>query len=195
MSDSQSNTPKGVQRRRLLKLVAGVSAGALLPRAGAQAATTTSVVQPGDVLVYAEGPNAKKPIKLSDIKEGVATPALAMDPVSKTTRDPLKGAVVLTRVKPAGMSADTKKNAVQGVVAYSSMCTHQGCPAKEIGSIGQGKGKIICTCHGSQYDPSDNAKVVGGPAPRRLPALPLKASASGELSAAAGFTGKVGPGK
>jgi rieske iron-sulfur protein len=184
------------QRRQFLKLAAGISAATLLPRAAAEtSAADAGFVMPGDVLVYADGPNANKVIKLTDVKLGVAVPALAVDPASKAPRDPVKSGVVLTRVKPASLSADTKKNAVQGVVAYSSVCTHQACPVREIGSIGLGKGKIICTCHGSQYDPADNAKVVGGPAPRRLPALPLKASATGELSAAAGFTGKVGAGK
>jgi rieske iron-sulfur protein len=184
------------QRRQFLKLAAGVSAATLLPRARAQtSAAEVGAVMPGDVLVYADGPNVNKVIKLTDVKLGVAVPALAVDPATKAPRDPVKSGVVLTRVKPASLSADTKKNAVQGVVAYSGVCTHQACPVREIGTIGSGKGKIICTCHGSQYDPADNAKVVGGPSPRRLPALPLKASASGELSAAAGFIGRVGSGK
>lgn len=188
--------PTTADRRAFLKVAAGVSAAALLPgtlgAAQAQMAAD-SVVKAGDMLVYAEGPQAKKPIKLADVKIGVAIPALAIDPKTKAPRDAVKGGVVVTRVKTP--SADSVKNAVQGVVAYSSVCTHQGCPSREIGTLGSGKGKIICTCHGSQYDPADNAKVVGGPAPRRLPALPLKASATGELTAAAGFTGRVGPGK
>lgn len=184
------------ERRRFLKAAAGLSALSLLPRTLAQAATTAaSPVSAGDLLVYPDGPKAKQPIKLADLKEGVAVPAVAMDPASKALRDPAKGGVVLVKLKPDQIKASSKPNAAGGVVAYSSVCTHQGCPAKELGTLGSGKGRIICTCHGSQYDPGDNATVLGGPAPRRLPALPLKTSAAGELVAAAGFTGRVGPGK
>jgi hypothetical protein len=35
-------------------------------------------------------------------------------------------------------------------------------------------------CHYSTYDPKEDAKVVSGPAPRRLPALPLKLRARGQ---------------
>ena len=90
------------------------------------------------------------------------------------------------------VKASSKPNALGDVVPYSALCTHQGCPTKEIGSLGQGKGNIICTCHGSIFDPGDNAKVLGGPAPRRLAALPLKKDDSGQLVAKAAFTGKVG---
>ena len=62
-----------------------------------------------------------------------------------------------------------------------------------IGSIGQGTGNIICTCHGSIYDPADNATVLGGPAPKRLPALPIKLDGGGQVVAKAGFTGRIGP--
>jgi len=46
-------------------------------------------------------------------------------------------------------------------------------------------------CHNSEYDPRQSAEVVFGPAPRRLPALPVKI-ADGALTVAAGFIGKVG---
>ena len=46
-------------------------------------------------------------------------------------------------------------------------------------------------CHNSEYDPRQGAEVVFGPAPRRLPALPV-AIADGSLTIAAGFIGKVG---
>ena len=38
----------------------------------------------------------------------------------------------------------------------------------------EGGRPLYCACHGSQYDPKDGAKVVGGPAPRRLAMLPLR---------------------
>ena len=50
---------------------------------------------------------------------------------------------------------------------------------------------LQCPCHQSQYDPRHGAKVVGGPAPRPLPALPLKLS-NGVLNVAGPFTARIG---
>jgi Rieske Fe-S protein len=48
-----------------------------------------------------------------------------------------------------------------------------------------------CPCHDSEFDPADAAKVIGGPAPRRLPALPLKIT-DGYVVVAGAFSGRVG---
>lgn len=53
-------------------------------------------------------------------------------------------------------------------VAYSAVCTHQGCTVAYKG------GKLVCPCHGSVYDPANGAKVVTGPAPSPLPKIPVK---------------------
>lgn len=53
-------------------------------------------------------------------------------------------------------------------VAYSAICTHQGCTVAYKG------GKLACPCHGSVYDPAKGAKVIAGPAPRPLPKIPVK---------------------
>jgi Rieske Fe-S protein len=49
------------------------------------------------------------------------------------------------------------------VHAFSSICTHQGCPVNSVSG-----GAISCPCHGSQFDASSGA-VLAGPAPRPLP--------------------------
>ncbi|MBA2712107.1 MAG: Rieske (2Fe-2S) protein [Rubrobacteraceae bacterium] len=53
-------------------------------------------------------------------------------------------------------------------VAYSAVCTHQGCTVAYQG------GQLACPCHGSVYDPAKGAEVVAGPAPRPLPEIPVK---------------------
>ena len=185
-------------RRQILKIgaAAGASAGiaALTGQASAQA-TATDPARADDLLIYQEGPKKDQPVKAADLKAGTAVWAMVVDPATKKPRDPVKGGVIIVKLASGKIQASSKPNAAGDVVAYSSICTHQGCPTKELGSLGQGKGKIICTCHGSIFDPADNAKVLGGPAPRRLPALPLKVDAGGQLVAKAGFTGKVGAGK
>lgn len=43
-------------------------------------------------------------------------------------------------------------------VAFSSICTHQGCPVTEVAD-----GEIVCPCHGSHFSIEDGA-VLAGPA-------------------------------
>jgi Rieske Fe-S protein len=53
-------------------------------------------------------------------------------------------------------------------VAYSAVCTHQGCTVAYQG------GELACPCHGSVFDPANGAAVVTGPASRPLPEIPVK---------------------
>src|ERR687896_110385 len=53
-------------------------------------------------------------------------------------------------------------------VAYSAVCTHQGC------TVAYKDGNLACPCHGSIFDPADGAAVVAGPAQRPLPEIPVK---------------------
>ena len=53
-------------------------------------------------------------------------------------------------------------------VAYSAVCTHQGC------RVAYQDGNLACPCHGSIFDPTDGAAVVSGPAQRPLPEIPVK---------------------
>ena len=53
-------------------------------------------------------------------------------------------------------------------VAYSAVCTHQGC------TVAYKNGQLACPCHGSVFDPAEGAAVVAGPAPKPLPEIPVK---------------------
>jgi Rieske Fe-S protein len=52
--------------------------------------------------------------------------------------------------------------------AFSAVCTHMGCIVNQISD-----GTIDCPCHGSQYS-IKTGDVVGGPAPKPLPAKQIK---------------------
>lgn len=54
--------------------------------------------------------------------------------------------------------------------AFSSSCTHQGCPVSEIAG-----GSINCNCHGSKFSIADGS-VMNGPAEEPLPAASVTAN-------------------
>jgi ubiquinol-cytochrome c reductase iron-sulfur subunit len=78
-----------------------------------------------------------------------------------------------------------------GVVAYSLLCTHAGCP---VGLLEQGTGHLLCPCHQSVFDLLDGARAIQGPAGRSLPGLPIYVDGRGYLRAAGDFTSPPGPG-
>ena len=51
-----------------------------------------------------------------------------------------------------------------GVFAYSAICTHQGCSV----NFDLNKKVLLCPCHGAEFDPTSDAKVLAGPAPKPL---------------------------
>jgi Rieske Fe-S protein len=181
-------------RRAAIATLAGTGM-ALLSGVGAlaQSDPKSTRPQPGDVLVYADGANANKPIMASDLQPGSPQVlAWAMDPSSKTVRDGSKlNQVLVVAVDPSKMSDTTKANAAGSVVAYSAVCTHVGCLVE---GFEKGVDRLLCPCHQSEYDPADGGKVTNGPAPARLATLPLKAGDGGALAVAGTFKGHVGIG-
>jgi len=146
--------------------------------------------QPGDQLVFADGTRNGEIISVNDVQPGgPQVNAFAFEPRSKLIRDGSRlNKILLVRSDPESLSDETRARAAEGVAAYSAICTHQGC---EVGTWESQTKLLWCPCHDSKYDPRDNGRVVGGPAPKRLAALPLKL-VDGALTVAGGFTGPVG---
>jgi rieske iron-sulfur protein len=145
--------------------------------------------QPGDLLVEAGVEVGTTPLKPEDIGPGEVLLAWAFDPQKKIPRNGSRlNMVLLMRFDPATLGDDERANTADGVVAYSATCTHQQCPVTDwLRSVQV----LQCPCHQSRYDPRQGAKVVGGPAPRPLPSLPLRLN-NGVLDVAATFTDRVG---
>lgn len=80
---------------------------------------------------------------------------------------------------------------VDGVVAYSKVCTHAGCP---VGLYVAERQELFCPCHQSAFDVVAGARPTMGPAVRALPQLPLELDGDGYLVAAGDFPDAVGPG-
>jgi Rieske Fe-S protein len=145
--------------------------------------------QRGDRLVDAGSGASTAPLKPDDL--GLQDPFLAwaFDPQRQVPRDGSRlNMVLLMRFDPATLGGADSRQAVGGVVAYSAVCTHQQCWVTDWLKSAQ---VLQCPCHQSQYDPRHGAKVVGGPAPRPLPALPLTLT-DGVLSIAGPFNARVG---
>ena len=103
-----------------------------------------------------------------------------------------KGAVVVVRMEPDEIiPGDGRENwSVDGIVCYSKICTHVGCP---ISLYERTTHHLLCPCHQSTFDLADSARVVFGPAARPLPQLPLMVDDEGYLVAQSDFTEPVGP--
>ena len=177
-----------IARRRALELGLGL---ALAPRlALAQTEAARERPKEGDLLVAVTAGSNPEPLKPDDVPLGdKQTFAWPMDPDTKTVRDGSRlNKVLLLRLDPGGFDSETKERTAEGVVAYSAICPHTGC---DVTTWHPDRQLLECPCHYSMYDPKEGAKVVGGPSPRRLPALPLKI-ADGKLAVAKPFIGRPG---
>jgi rieske iron-sulfur protein len=150
--------------------------------------------QKGDLLVFSEGDNEGHVVKPSDLPLG-GPPVHAWPKDAKTSvvrNGSRLNEILIIRLDPADLDDTTRSRAKDGIVAYSAICAHAGCPVTAWVKSDVGDKEVFkCMCHNSEYDPRQGAQVVFGPAPRRLAALPL-AIADDALTVAGGFIGKVG---
>lgn len=103
-----------------------------------------------------------------------------------------KAIVLLMRLLPEQLPAETNQLdwTYDGIVAYSKVCTHVGCP---VALYEQQTHHLLCPCHQSQFDVANGAAVIFGPAARPLPQLPITVDAEGYLVAQSDFQEPVGP--
>ena len=103
-----------------------------------------------------------------------------------------KAAVLLMRLKPEDLHVSKDRGTwnYKGIVAYSKICTHVGCP---VALYEQQTHHLLCPCHQSQFDITHEAQVIFGPAKRPLPQLPITIDSEGYLVAQSDFHEPVGP--
>jgi len=104
-------------------------------------------------------------------------------------------AVMLIRLRPDQMAtlapaAGREDYGYGDYVAYSKICTHAGCP---VSLYEQETSRILCPCHQSQFDVTQGAKPVFGPATRSLPQLAITVDDEGYFVARGDFPEPVGP--
>jgi Rieske Fe-S protein len=164
-------------------------AGLGVGEAAADAAANTRP-KIGDRFVHAYGDKEGEPLLVDDLTlGGPQILAWAQDPQSETVR---KGSrlnlLLLVRLDPTNLQEQTRARSVDGIVAYSAICTHEQCP---VAHWSKEKDALHCPCHASEFDPARGGQVVGGPAPRPLPALPIGLK-DGALVVTGNFTSRVG---
>jgi ubiquinol-cytochrome c reductase iron-sulfur subunit len=103
------------------------------------------------------------------------------------------GQALLIRVEDGALRLppDRLEGAPEGLVAYSKVCTHAGCP---VGLYRAQTHELLCPCHQSTFDVLEGARPVFGPASRALPQLPIEIGSDGLVRARGDFTEPIGPG-
>jgi len=136
------------------------------------------------------------PVKASDLQLGSIVNAVPENLTKLEGKDYLdakaKAAVIVVRMLPGDIKAFPNRVSwgVDGVLCYSKICTHVGCPINLWESQTH---KLLCPCHQSTFDLADNGKALFGPAARDLPQLPIMVDSGGYLVAQSDFTEAVGP--
>ncbi len=138
--------------------------------------------------------NTMQPMKPEDIIVGSLTFAMP-EGLSTHSEDfqqrIAKDALMLVRIAPEDIKDEKSKElGFEGILAYSKICTHVGCP---ISLYEQQTHHALCPCHQSTFDLADGARVIFGPAGHPLPQLKIITDEKGNLVATGDFAEPVGP--
>lgn len=182
----------GIARRKLLRRSLLTASGALLlPALGALRQLGP---RPNKQLTYTAWSKGARlvndsnvPVKLGDIEVGGFTTVFPENHVGEG----LSPTLLIRLGATAGLPAKERAQSAEGHVAYSKICTHLGCP---IGLYLQQSRRLLCPCHQSLFDVSDDCKVLFGPATRPLPQLPIEVDKDGYFRALGDYPVPVGPG-
>ena len=163
---------RGVSRRIFLK-VGGASAF------GGAAA----VALPGDAQAAAGIDTSRTVLPYPKKAVGTASKMARGTPVNFTYPDASSpcAAVKLGSAVPGGVGPDGD------IVAYSTLCTHMGCPVQYDG----GTKVFKCNCHFSMFDAENNGQMVCGQATEDLPRVLLDYDAKSDTVSAVGVDGLI----
>ncbi|MER7948256.1 Rieske 2Fe-2S domain-containing protein [Streptomyces sp. NPDC096079] len=138
--------------------------------------------------------NTHEPLRPEDVAVGSLTFAM---PEGLSEHDEhfqteiAKAALMIVRIQPEDIKDKRELEwSHQGIVAFSKICTHVGCP---ISLYEQQTHHVLCPCHQSTFDLSDGARVIFGPAGHALPQLRIGVNDKGFLEALGDFDEPVGP--
>jgi rieske iron-sulfur protein len=184
-----STLASGCGRRTVLRGAAGLVLAWMTPiRAAAQDAPPPPAV--GDLFVRVDD-QSLIPLTPDDLPfDGRGVMVWPIGPAADAPKSGNLNKILLARVNPDKLADATRAGTADGIIAFSAICTHSGCEVDE--SLG-GNETLYCSCHGSTFDARSGGLVISGPAPRRLPQLPLKVD-TGRLVVAGPFNSPPGYG-
>ena len=134
------------------------------------------------------------PIKASEVTLGSVFHVIpdGLNDLEHKLEEKAKAALLVMRLKPEDLNElpERKSWSYDGIVAYSKICTHVGCP---VALYEQQTHHLLCPCHQSTFDVKNHCEVIFGPAKRPLPQLAITVDAEGYLVAQDGFSEPVGP--
>jgi quinol---cytochrome c reductase iron-sulfur subunit len=184
---------QAISRRRLL-------VGSVVAVAGAYAALGLSLLrslapnpdpilrhtswQKGSRLVTASG----EPLLASEVRAGGVVTVFPEAHIGEADAQTL---VIRVPADVLKLPAGHEGWAYDGIVAYSKVCTHAGCP---VGLYQEEEHLLLCPCHQSTFDVRRGAQPTSGPAARPLPQLPIEVDADGYLVAQSDYQTPIGPG-
>jgi ubiquinol-cytochrome c reductase iron-sulfur subunit len=155
------------------------------------AALTATAWKPGRRLVTDP---VGDPIRAADVRIGEVIHVLpeGIDEMPHPLDEKAKATTIVIRLEPDELKEDPARAdwSYNGIVAYSKVCTHVGCP---VGLYEQQTHHLLCPCHQSTFDVTEHCKVIFGPAARPLPQLPLDIDDEGYLISREDYQEPVGP--
>ena len=129
------------------------------------------------------------PVRLGDLQIG-GVESVFPDVEHGTLKPDSPTLLIRMRIEELNLTGEAQTWAYQGHVAYSSICTHLGCPVK---LYEQQTHNLLCPCHQSTFSASDGGQPLFGPAARPLPQLAISVDAEGYFVAMGDYKEPVGP--
>lgn len=166
------SSPEKTGRRAVLTAGMGAVGAGVLAACGSSSGSAPAASSPADTSAAASAPAASSAAATSAAPattSAVATSAPAAATTKAATKTATKAATsgftVAKSKIPVGSGAYFADDAVVitqpaagEFKAFTSVCTHQGCPVTMFSGA-----KMICPCHGSEYSVKDGS-VLQGPA-------------------------------
>lgn len=192
----QGLADSGLPRRSLLRnsLLLGAGSLALLPVPfvfglgrfqNKEKVLATTAWREGVRLIRQNG----TPVRLGDLQIGAIESVFPdVEHGTKIADSP----TLLIRMRPEELNVVEGREdwVYEGHIAYSSICTHLGCPVK---LYEQQTHNLFCPCHQSTFDAANGSKVIFGPAARPLPQLAISVDDEGYFVAQGDYSEPVGP--
>ncbi len=187
------------ERREVLKSTCMLVGGAALYTIGGslnafaagghfQAPQPLGAPERHDSFVYVDGSKKGQDVMTADLAlDAPPITVQAKDSETGQVRDSEHALVLVYRTSPDKISADVKPNTCNGIVAYSALCTGQGCHIKDWDAS---KKLFVGPCEKCTFDPMKGGANTTGKT-RDLPQIPVGDHA-GKLIVSDGIDGWIG---